>query len=82
MFGRRTPTQWLQIGEPADSGFTLNQRQQLLIGFHDHTLFAELDGDRTLTVTTTDSVLAGELGLLTQGNDAATFLTGRVWRLD
>lgn len=82
VFGRRTPAEWLQVGEPADSGFTLNQRQQLLIGFHDKTLFAELDGDRSLTVTTTDNVLAGELGLLTQGNDAAAFLAGRVWRLD
>jgi hypothetical protein len=82
VFGRRTPTEWLQVGAAANSGFTLNQRQQLLIGFHDQTLFAELDGDRSLTVTTTDTVLAGELGLLTQGNDGATFLTGRVWRLD
>lgn len=82
VFGRRTPGQWLQVGDAAVGGFTLNQRQQLLVGFHDSTLFAELDGDRTLTVTATQKVLPGELGLLTQGNDAASFLAGRLWRLD
>lgn len=82
VFGRRKPGLWQLLGTPASTGFALGARHQLCVGFYDKSLYAELDGDRTLTLDAApEAVLAGELGLLTHGNDAAAFFGGRLLEL-
>jgi len=81
LFGRRTPLGWTTLAASTAAGFTPGARQRLTIGWHDTTLFAELDGDRTLGVAAAEKVAAGEVGLLTHGNDTAGFFAGRLLEL-
>lgn len=80
LFGRRTPAGWAAIAASAE-GFAPGVPHRLVVGAYDDQLFAELDGRRTLTATTTEAPLPGEVGLLTHGNNAARFLAGRVMEL-
>ena len=81
VFGRRTPAAWSLVGTPAAAGFSLNVRQRFVIGAYDRTLFAELGGNRTLSVTADETVQAGEIGLLTHGNGGARFFAGQLIEL-
>jgi hypothetical protein len=80
LFGRRTPAGWAVIASSAE-GFATGVPHRLVVGAYDDQLFAELDGRRTLTATTAEAALPGEVGLLTHGNNAARFLAGRVMEL-
>ena len=80
LFGRRTPAGWAAIASAAE-GFATGSVHRLVVGAYDDKLFAELDGRRTLTAITTEPALPGEAGLLTHGNAAARFLSGRVMAL-
>lgn len=80
LFGRRTPAGWSMLGS-AEAGFSLNSPHRLVIAAWDGTLAAELDGRHTLAATAPEPPGAGEVGLLTHGNDATRFLTGRVMEL-
>lgn len=81
VFGRRTAAAWRVVGTPAEAGFALSTRQRLTLGAYDQVLFAELEGDRTLTVAADETVPAGEIGLLTHGNGGARFFAGRLIEL-
>lgn len=80
LFGRRTPAGWGAIAAAAE-GFATGAVHRLVVAAYDDMLFAELDGRRTLTAITTEPALPGEAGLLTHGNAAARFLSGRVMAL-
>ncbi len=80
LFGRRTPAGWSVLASAA-AGFAAGSPHELLLVAYDQVLFAELDGRRTLTAATTEVPQAGEIGLLTHGNDAARFMSGRVMEL-
>jgi len=81
VFGRRSGAGWRLVGAPAEAGFSLNTHHRLSIGVYDNALIAELDGDRTLTVAADEALQAGEIGLLTHGNDGARFQSGRLIEL-
>lgn len=79
LFGRRRPAGWDTLAS-APFGFDTAVPQRLVIGAYDGRLFAELDEQRTL-IATADPQPGGEIGLLTHGNDAARFLSGRLLEL-
>jgi hypothetical protein len=80
IFGRRTAAGWSVLGSSA-ADFALNTPHRLVIAAWDRTLTAELDGRHTLGATAPEPLAAGEVGLLTHGNDGARFLAGRVMEL-
>jgi hypothetical protein len=79
LFGRRRPAGWEAIGSAA-VGFDTTRAQSLVVISYDGQLVAELDERRTLAAVT-DPPAAGEVGLLTHGNDAARFVAGRLMEL-
>lgn len=80
LFGRRTPAGWTALASSA-AGFATGAPHRLVIAAWDDVLSADLDGNRTLGATLPEPPVAGELGLLTHGNNAARFLAGRVMEL-
>jgi hypothetical protein len=80
LFGRRTPAGWSVLASSA-AGFATATPHRLVIAAWDDSLSAELDGKHTLGVSTAEPLAAGEVGLLTHGNNAARFLAGRVMEL-
>lgn len=80
LFGQRTPAGWTVLGSSA-AGFATGVPHRLVIAAWDTELHAELDGNHTLGAPLPAPLAAGEVGLLTHGNDAARFLAGRVMEL-
>lgn len=80
MFGRRTPAGWALLASAAE-GFATGQPHRLLVAAYDDVVYAELDGRRTLTASTDQPALPGEVGLLCHGNAQARFQAGRVMEL-
>jgi hypothetical protein len=82
LFGRKSAGAYSVAGTPAgDVGFALNSRHVLMLVVYDQTLIAELDGVRTLKVEADAPVDAGEIGLLTHGNNQARFHRARLIEL-
>jgi hypothetical protein len=79
LFGRRAAAGWSVVASTS-AGFTPGAGQRLVIGAHDGHLFAELGGQRTLSVRTTPAA-GGEIGLLTHGNATVRFTAGRLMEL-
>jgi hypothetical protein len=79
LFGRRRPAGW-ELVAAAPFGFEVGLAQRLVVVAYDGHWFAELDERRTLAATT-DASAAGEIGLLTHGNDGARFIAGRLMAL-
>lgn len=80
LFGRRRPAGFETLGSGA-GGFVPGSRQRLRVTAYDRTLAVEVDGQRPFTVTLADALPAGEIGLLTHGNDTARFTAGRLMEL-
>jgi hypothetical protein len=80
LFGRRTPAGWTVLGTAA-AGFATGVPQRLVIAAWDGVLSAELAGRHTLAATASEPLAAGEVGLLTHGNAATRFLSGRLMEL-
>lgn len=74
LFGCRESGNYRFIGTPAHNvGFGLHTRHVLNITVYNTSLIATLDGVRTLEVTSTSPVPAGEIGFFTHNNNDARF---------